>query len=184
MVYYNMKIKSCPNPECLVFSLAVIGAISIITSISPYISIEIKNSYVFLSVLCEFLCIFTFLSDPSADSYNEMKPLLKINFKVPYKLCSTCKIYMQKGTEHCTQCGVCIPGYRNHWILLSNCIGTNNKKLFYLLLAFMNLWGIANVAVGVCGVFYSWQHLAGLGVSLGVEGYIGTVSVLVMFINR
>ena len=51
-----------------------------------------------------------------------------------YVICRKCKIVMDldKGTEHCYDCDICIMGNDHHCQWTSKCIGKNNLLLFKL----------------------------------------------------
>ena len=53
-----------------------------------------------------------------------------------YRICQHCQIVMDldKGTEHCIDCNVCVEGLDHHCPWSSKCIGRKNLKLFYLFL--------------------------------------------------
>ena len=49
-----------------------------------------------------------------------------------YVICRRCKIIMDldKGTEHCIDCDICVMGNDHHCQWTSKCIGKNNLLLF------------------------------------------------------
>ena len=58
-----------------------------------------------------------------------------------YVICRKCKIIMDldKGTEHCIDCDICIIGNDHHCQWTSKCIGKNNLIMFKI---FLRLIGI------------------------------------------
>ena len=77
------------------------------------------------------------------------KELFLENFKMAksglenYVICKKCKVIMDldKGTEHCVDCDICIMGNDHHCQWTSKCIGKNNLLLFkiFLKLLFINI---------------------------------------------
>lgn len=58
--------------------------------------------------------------------------------------CNTCKIWVKKGTAHCSDCNVCIEGFDHHCMFYSKCIGAGNIFYFY---AVMGLVIVNNVNI-------------------------------------
>ena len=60
-----------------------------------------------------------------------------------YVICKKCKVIMDldKGTEHCVDCDICVMGNDHHCQWTSKCIGKNNLILFkiFLNLLFINI---------------------------------------------
>lgn len=178
-----MRAKTCPNPGYLIFSLVAISFVSLITTYFSSLSPLSHNFYLALSSAGLFLCLLTFLSDASTASSKDQLPLLK--FKTPYKLCETCKQSMQESTQHCTQCGVCINGFQNHCILLSTCIGQNNKNLFYLLLVILQVWDIISIYINIDNFLRkSYWNLYPLVFLVPLEGYLLLVAIFKICISR
>ena len=50
--------------------------------------------------------------------------------------CDKCEIWYKpsSSTVHCEICDICIEGYTHHCLWAGHCIGTNNKKDFYIFL--------------------------------------------------
>ena len=51
-----------------------------------------------------------------------------------YRWCGACKIWVsiEKKTNHCFDCGICIEGYDHHCPWTSKCIGRRNLYSFYI----------------------------------------------------
>ena len=56
-----------------------------------------------------------------------------------YVICKKCKVIMDldKGTEHCVDCDICVMGNDHHCQWTSKCIGKNNLILFKFFLSFL-----------------------------------------------
>ena len=66
-----------------------------------------------------------------------------------YVICKKCKVIMDldKGTEHCVDCDICVMGNDHHCQWTSKCIGKNNLILFKI---FLNL-----LFVNICYLLFS-----------------------------
>ena len=53
-----------------------------------------------------------------------------------YIICKQCKLVMDlnKGTEHCIDCNICVMGNDHHCQWTSKCVGKNNLKFFNIFL--------------------------------------------------
>ena len=179
-----MKGNTCPNPGYLLFSLTILASLSYLTVTSSISSQLLINSYLFLSFICIVLCLLVFMIDASKTAMGEQRPLIK--FKIPYRVCETCKINIYENTQHCSQCGVCIPEFQNHCIFLSTCIGKNNKELFYILLFLLQIWCFFGIFIGFREFFTNgawWDLLLALN-CLIIEGYLIIVTVVKIFLNN
>lgn len=60
-----------------------------------------------------------------------------------YIICKQCKLVMDlnKGTEHCIDCNICVMGNDHHCQWTSKCVGKNNLLIFniFLKLLFINI---------------------------------------------
>ena len=62
-------------------------------------------------------------------------------------ICNLCSVIQEEGSEHCSDCQVCVRGYDHHCPLSGKCIGSGNIIPFYLFLvsvflsiAYFALW--------------------------------------------
>ena len=67
-----------------------------------------------------------------------------VNSKIQhYVICKKCKLIMDldKGTEHCVDCDICVMGNDHHCQWTSKCIGKNNLIIFkiFVYLLFGNI---------------------------------------------
>ncbi len=82
----------------------------------------------------EFFLILTTISDPGVvtkeyylENYRADKLVIK-----NYRICRKCNVVMNldKGTEHCVECGICIINNDHHCPWTSKCVGKKNLWLF------------------------------------------------------
>ena len=66
-----------------------------------------------------------------------------------YVICKKCKVIMDldKGTEHCVDCDICVMGNDHHCQWTSKCIGKNNLILFKFFLSFLY--------INICYLFFA-----------------------------
>ena len=84
--------------------------------------------------LFEIFLVLTTISDPGVvtkqyylENYQPDKTAIK-NFRI----CRKCNIVMDldKGTEHCVECGICVMNNDHHCPWTSKCVGKKNLWLF------------------------------------------------------
>ena len=84
--------------------------------------------------LFEIFLVLTTISDPGVitkqyylENYQPDKTVIK-NFRI----CRKCNIVMDldKGTEHCVECGICVMNNDHHCPWTSKCVGKKNLWLF------------------------------------------------------
>ena len=84
--------------------------------------------------LFEIFLVLTIISDPGVvtkqyylENYQPDKTVIK-NFRI----CRKCNIVMDldKGTEHCVECGICVMNNDHHCPWTSKCVGKKNLWLF------------------------------------------------------
>ena len=84
--------------------------------------------------LFEIFLVLTTISDPGVvtkqyylENYQPDKTVIK-NFRI----CRKCNIVMDldKGTEHCIECGICVMNNDHHCPWTSKCVGKKNLWLF------------------------------------------------------
>ena len=71
-----------------------------------------------------------------------------------YVVCKKCKVIMDLdiGTEHCTDCDICIMGNDHHCQWTSKCIGINNI-IFFKLFTFLLFFNIIYLIFTLIGIF-------------------------------
>jgi hypothetical protein len=110
----------------------------LIDAIIFYLGISIYALFIITHLLLSFM-------DPGlpykmyfVENFNVGNPSIK-NFVI----CKKCKIVMDldQGTEHCTECDICIMGNDHHCQWTSKCIGKNNVFIFnfFIKLIFVHL---------------------------------------------
>ena len=99
-----------------------------------FLNFYIKYIGVIIYLSFEIFLILTTISDPGVvtkeyylENYRPDKILIK-----NYKICRKCNIVMDldKKTEHCVECGICIMGNDHHCPWTSKCIGKKNLWMF------------------------------------------------------
>ena len=121
----------------------------------------IKYLGIIIYLSFEVFLILTTISDPGVvtkeyylENYRPDKILIK-----NYRICRKCNIVMDldKKTEHCVECGICIMGSDHHCPWTSKCIGEKNLWFFncfitclfghivYLIFALISLVFIADI---------------------------------------
>ena len=89
----------------------------------------------------EFFLILTTISDPGVvtkeyylENYRADKLVIK-----NYRICRKCNVVMNldKGTEHCVECGICIINNDHHCPWTSKCVRKKNRWMFNCFLAFL-----------------------------------------------
>ena len=106
-----------------------------------FLNFYIKYIGVIIYFLFEFFLILTTISDPGVvtkeyylENYRADKLVIK-----NYRICRKCNVVMNldKGTEHCVECGICIINNDHHCPWTSKCVGKKNLWLFNCFLAFL-----------------------------------------------
>jgi hypothetical protein len=196
-----MKTKACPNPGSLMLSICFLITLSFINIESQYSAAHKPILYSLISFITLSLLILMFFSDPSLKNNSDLSPLLKspykklanlysnrpamnsVSIKVPFRFCETCKMSTYEDTEHCTQCGLCVSGFQNHCVFLSNCIGNSNKILFYIFLISLHCWNLFNIKTVSSNLMESYfQGLVLLPTVLIFQGYLTAISLLKCFL--
>ena len=97
-------------------------------------NIYIRNIGALIYFLFEIFLVLTTISDPGVvtkqyylENYQPDKTVIK-NFRI----CRKCNIVMDldKGTEHCVECGICVMNNDHHCPWTSKCVGKINLWLF------------------------------------------------------
>ena len=119
--------------------IIVIGLLSFITfifitffySFWKYLNLFFKILGIlnFLSFLLSYL--YTVLINPGYPKHDLESKTGEPRDK--FRWCGACKIYVsiEKKTNHCFDCGICIEGYDHHCPWTSKCIGRRNLYSFY-----------------------------------------------------
>ena len=106
-----------------------------------FLNFYIKYIGVIIYFLFEFFLILTTISDPGVvtkeyylENYRADKLVIK-----NYRICRKCNVVMNldKGTEHCVECGICIINNDHHCPWTSKCVGKKNRWMFDCFLAFL-----------------------------------------------
>lgn len=76
------------------------------------------------------------------------------------EFCSICNVPQAKGCRHCNSCGYCVRGFDHHCMLLRNCVGVANRRLFFVYLLSINsqvatALTLATVSIDIYNVDYS-----------------------------
>ena len=96
----------------------------------------IKYIGVLIYLSFEIFLVLTTITNPGVvtkkyflENYEAEKTIIK-NFRV----CRKCNIVMDldKGTEHCVECGICIMNNDHHCPWTSKCVGKKNINIFYV----------------------------------------------------
>mmetsp|Transcript_7910 Transcript_7910/g.15357 ORF Transcript_7910/g.15357 Transcript_7910/m.15357 type:complete len:191 (+) Transcript_7910:12609-13181(+) len=113
---------------CMFIVIAAVGftfSLGIAPNISPL------ASYAGLGVIC--LCLLAYLTaaikDPGIETRLLAEEIEMSHSSNDSRFCPVCEIVRKPGTEHCSDCDLCIRGYDHHCPWTSKCIGEGN--LFY-----------------------------------------------------
>lgn len=106
-----------------------------------FLNFYIKYIGIFIYLSFEIFLILTTISDPGVvtkEYYLENYTPDKIVIK-NYRICRKCNIVMDldKKTEHCVECGICIMGNDHHCPWTSKCVGKKNLWLFNAFITFL-----------------------------------------------
>ena len=106
-------------------------------------NIYIRNIGALIYFLFEIFLVLTTISDPGVvtkqyylENYQPDKTVIK-NFRI----CSKCNIVMDldKGTEHCVECGICVMNNDHHCPWTSKCVGKGNIFYFNAMLVMISI---------------------------------------------
>ena len=106
-----------------------------------FLNFYIKYIGAIIYFLFEFFLILTTISNPGVvtkeyylENYRADKLVIK-----NYRICRKCNVVMDldKGTEHCVECGICIINNDHHCPWTSKCVGKKNLWMFKCFLVFL-----------------------------------------------
>ena len=101
-----------------------------------FLNFYIKYLGAFIYLTFEISLILTTISNPGVvtkkyflENYQADQTIIK-NFRI----CRKCNIVqdLDKGTEHCVECGICIMNNDHHCPWTSKCVGKKNINIFYI----------------------------------------------------
>ena len=158
----------------------------------PSITEEIKERHNFLICLNWISTIVTLLSlidatssDPGRQRGNPI-PLYKFDSskirkivggqQYSLKYCHTCHIIRDIRTFHCDRCGLCIEKHDHHCGYLSNCVGVNNYRKFFI---FINLSFIHILIIIFSCINFTYNFFG--KVDINYEWIIIFVIIIMMF---
>lgn len=177
-----MDKTSCPNLGNLISTILIIITVSLFSysiSISVF-PVLLSNLNMLISFMCLCFSLCVFMSDPGYYTDLDLKPLLKQQSRMSgfsYNYCETCKVNKDDSTVHCTQCSKCVKGFHHHCAMLSNCIGSENKRIFKLLTVSAHVWAVIMIIQSVVGLLdghWNFGYLLVIGVI--IESYVCLVS--------
>ena len=103
--------------------------------------IKYLGAFIYLTFVISL--ILTTITNPGVvtkkyylENYKADKTIIK-NFRI----CRKCNIVMDldKGTEHCVECGICIMNNDHHCPWTSKCVGKGNIFYFYGMLTMVSI---------------------------------------------
>ena len=105
----------------------------------------LEKSILIIGIIIYILFIFFHLITSLINPGLPTKDYFLENFNIAesksenYVICKKCKVIMDldKGTEHCVDCDICVMGNDHHCQWTSKCIGKNNIILFKFFLSFL-----------------------------------------------
>ena len=100
--------------------------------------------FFYLGIIIYMLFIFTHLYTSFCNPGIPPQKYFLENFNMSqseiqnYVICKKCRIIMDldKGTEHCVDCDICVIGNDHHCQWTSKCIGKNNLLIFRIFIRF------------------------------------------------
>ena len=105
----------------------------------------LEKSILIIGIIIYILFVFFHLITSLINPGLPTKDYFLENFNIAesksenYVICKKCKVIMDldKGTEHCVDCDICVMGNDHHCQWTSKCIGKNNLILFKFFLSFL-----------------------------------------------
>lgn len=98
------------------------------------------------------------------------------------RYCFICHLFKPDRCHHCTTCKRCVLCMDHHCPWINNCIGAKNKKIFILMLLYINLTVIYEIIFGFTPFLEKashiinnskWEELLNFVTSFGIFAYIG-----------
>ena len=134
--YNNLGIYTI----CLQFFVAFLS-LPFYIGLWGFLNPFIKYMGILIYLLFEIFLNLTSISDPGVvtkeyylENYRPDKILIK-----NYRICRKCNIVMDldKNTEHCVECGICVLWNDHHCPWTSKCVGKKNLWLFNFFIFFL-----------------------------------------------
>jgi len=111
--------------------------------------------YTTLYIIVVTIALIATLTDPSDPTVSyersmKTKPRIQSGENEDYYLlCSLCKTRVLERTKHCGTCNRCVESFDHHCIWLNNCIGRRNYLFFLLLISFVGVFCLVQLAVNI-----------------------------------
>ena len=119
---------------CLLF-IIISANLFFLLAMAPKVELNLQMVGFFIYFGCMITYMMTALKNPGI-IMNPWEIELEEG-KSKANICKICDVLMEKGSEHCYDCQLCIRGYDHHCPLSGKCIGAGNIVPFYLFLFFV-----------------------------------------------
>ncbi len=108
------------------------GVICLLFAYWPYLHIIFKVLGVIIFSIYWLSYTYTFLINPGFPKNDLDSRLGEPRNK--FRFCDKCKMWVNidKKTNHCFECNICVEGYDHHCPWISKCVGRRNTTTFYI----------------------------------------------------
>jgi len=127
-----------------------------------------KTNYfeIFFGVIQINLAISCYFKDPGIVTIKSSLKIDPEDFNIPdglisgkdfYELryCKTCELDKPPKATHCKFCNNCVKGFDHHCMMIGNCIGIRNRKIFWYFLIFGTIKNLYGLILTLIAIFFN-----------------------------